>query len=149
MLKNAIISKIFASPRERMIRYVAKTLAEKRHQSVHAVVSGFAMPQRVLKTSTGEWHIPEVTSMKDGQIRLYAVETKGTVMRKETDSRWKLFAEYAKQNKALFYIVFPVGLILQIKQKLEQLNIEAYLWQASEDETVKEIFHSGGKKVNS
>ncbi|MBW1699339.1 MAG: hypothetical protein JRH18_14575 [Deltaproteobacteria bacterium] len=132
MLKNFIKSKKSGHVRDRMIKYVTRILTDKQHQEVHAIVSGFKMPQRVLRKSTGEWYIPDVTSYKGGQFRLYAVETKETIQAEDTDKRWALFAEYAKQNGAMFYIVFPAGAVLQVKQRLAKLSIEAHLWQASE-----------------
>ena len=133
MLKNYIKSKLSSSPRDRITKYVTRILADKNHENIHAVISGFSMPQRAVRKSTDEWYIPEVTSVKGGQFRLYAIETKETIREEETEKRWKLFSEYAKQNQSILYIVFPPGLVLQIKQKLERLNIDAHLFQASED----------------
>ena len=132
MIKNYIKSKFKSSPRDRITKYVARILAEKNHEDIKAVIPGFSMPQRVVRKSTGEWYIPEVTSVKGGQFRLYAVESRETIREDETDKRWQLFSEYAKQNQSIFYIVFPPGVVLQIKQKLEQLKIDAHLFQASE-----------------
>ena len=133
MIKKYIKSKLSSSPHDRITKYVTRILTEKNHKNISAVISGFSMPQRVVKKSTGEWYIPEVTSVKNGQFRLYAIETKETIREEETEKRWKLFSEYAKQNQSILYIVFPPGLVLQIKQKLERLNIDAHLFQASED----------------
>jgi hypothetical protein len=132
MLKNLIKSKRSASPRDHITEYVTRILAEKKHEDIKAVISGFQMPQRVVRKSTGEWYIPEVTSVKGGQLRLYAVETKDTIRDAEAEKRWILFSEYAKQNQSIFYLVFPPGVVLQVKQKLERLKIDAHLFQASE-----------------
>jgi hypothetical protein len=133
MLKKYFKSKLNASPRDHITKYVTRVLAEKKHEDIKAVISGFSMPQRVVRKSTGEWYIPEVTSVKGGQFRLYAVETKETIRDDETEKRWQLFSEYAKQNQSILYIVFPPGVVLQIKQKLERLEINAHLFQASAD----------------
>ena len=132
MLKNLIKSKRSSSPRDSITEFVTKILAEKNHEDIKAVISGFSMPKRVVRKSTGEWYIPEVTSVKGGQFRLYAIETKETIRDDETEKRWKLFSEYAKQNQSIFYLVFPPGSVLQIKQKLEKLKIDAHLFQATE-----------------
>ena len=112
-----------------MVKYVVDILAEKNNKKIRANISGFESPQRVVRKSTSENYIPEVTSVKNKQFRIFAIETKDSMAQGEPEGRWKLFAEFAKQNDALFYIVFSVGQVEIVKSKLEQLNIEANLWQ--------------------
>ncbi|MBC8247657.1 MAG: hypothetical protein H8E81_08725 [Deltaproteobacteria bacterium] len=130
MIKSFKKSTELKSPLDRMIKYVVDILAEKNNEKIHATIPGFDSPQRVIRKSTGETYIPEVTSVKIKQFRIFAVETKETLEQGEPAERWKLFSEFAKQNHALFYIVFPTGQVAIVKNKLEDFNIEANLWQA-------------------
>ena len=131
MIKSLFQSKKSNSPQEQTILYVTKVLREKSHKDIKAATPEFALPKKVVRESTGEGFIPEVTAIKDDNLRLFAVETKETLFKPETLQRWRLFAEYAKQNNAIFYVVFPAGFVSQVKQKIEASNIEARLWQAA------------------
>ena len=131
MMKSLFNLRTSKSPKNKTIAYVVKILREKKHEDIKAVDSGFPIPKKVVRESTREGFLPEVTAVKDDQYRLFAVETRETLSQEETDARWLLFAEYARQNNALFYIVFPTGQVAHVKQKLQDLGIEARLWQAS------------------
>lgn len=131
MIKSFIKSVVpRSSPRDRIVKYVTDILSEKNNNNIRATIPEFDSPQRVIRKSTNEYYIPEVTAVKKTQFRVFAVETKDSLKQGHPEDRWKLFAEFAKQNNALFYIVFPAGLVAIIKNKLEELNIEANLWQA-------------------
>jgi len=131
MITSLFKSKRAKSTRERIIAYVIQVLQEKEHEDIRAVFPDFEHPQRVVRESTGEWYLPEVTASKLGQFRIFAVETPETLRADTTDLRWRLFSDFARQNNALFYIVFSAGLVLQIKEKLRGLQIDARLWQES------------------
>jgi len=130
MFKSFMKSTALKSPHDRMTKYVVDILSEKNNEKIRATIPGFDSPQRVIRKSTGETYIPEVTTVKNNQFRIFSVETKETLEQSEPEARWKLFAEFAKQNNALFYIVFPTGQVAIVKNKLEEFNIEANLWQA-------------------
>ena len=132
MFKRLIKSTLLRSPKEKMIQYVTGILSKKNNKNIRATISGFDSPKRAIRKSTGEAYIPEVTAEKGGQLRLFAVETKDSLNQEELEARWKLFSDCAKQNDALFYIVFPQGMVATIKDKLEEFDdIEANLWQAA------------------
>ena len=129
MLKYFKKLTVLKSPHDRIINYVTEVLSEKNNKKIRATTPGFDSPQRVIRKSTGESYIPEVTSVKNEQFRIFAIETKETLSQNQPEDRWKLFAEFARQNDALLYIVFPSGMVAIVKQKLEAINIEASLWQ--------------------
>ena len=131
MFKSLFKFKKAASLRDGMLKYVIRILQEKKHKDIRAIAPDFTMPKRVVRESSGEGYIPEVTAVKNGQFRLFALETKETLELNETEKRWELFSSYAKQDHALFYVVFPAGMEAKVKAKLKDLNIEARLWQAS------------------
>ena len=130
MIKSFKKSTVSKTPLDRMIKYVVDILSEKKNEKIRTIIPGFDSPQRVIRKSTSETYIPEVTCVKIKQFRIFAVETKETLEQGEPAERWKLFAQFAKQNDALFYIVFPTGQVAIVKNKLEDFNIEANLWQA-------------------
>ena len=133
MIKSLFTSKASKSLLNRSVAYVVKILCEKDHKDIKAVYSDFPIPKKVVRESTREGFLPEVTAVKDGQYRLFAIETRETLNLEETDARWLLFAEYSRQNDGLFYIVFPTVLMTHVKQKMQNLGIEARLWQTPID----------------
>jgi hypothetical protein len=133
MIKSLLKSKGVQPQRDRIITYTIRILHEKKHEDIRAVIPDHPMPKKVVRESTGEGFIPEVTARKDGQYRIFAVETRETLGSEKIGLRWQLFEAYAKQHDALFFIVFPTGLVSSIKEKLNEFHVEARLWQASAD----------------
>lgn len=133
MIKSLFKPKSSLTPEERMVAYVIRILNEKKHEDIRSIIPDYKMPKRVVRESTGEKYVPEVTAVKDGQFRLFAVETKDSLEQEGVEKRWKLFDSYTSQNNALLYVVFPEGSVALVKEKLKETNIEARLWQASTD----------------
>ncbi len=133
MIKSLFKQKSSLTPEERMVAYVIRILNEKKHEDIRSIIPDYKMPKRVVRESTGEKYVPEVTAVKSGQFRLFAVETKDSLEQEGVEKRWKLFDSYASQNDALLYVVFPAGSVALVKEKLKETNIEARLWQASTD----------------
>ena len=133
MMKALFKAKPKLTDREHMIVYVIRILDEKKHEGIRAMIPEYTLPKKVVREATGEGYIPEVTAFKNGEFRLFAVETKDALKDNEVGKRWELFASYAKQNNAQFYVVFPVGMVAQVKDMLARMNIDARLWQASID----------------
>jgi len=131
MIKSFFKQKSNLTPQEQMAAYVIRILNEKKHEDIRSVIPDYKMPKRVVRESTGEKYVPEVTAVKRDQIRLFAVEEKDSLKQEGVEKRWKLFDSYASQNDALLYVVFPAGSITLVKEKLKETNIEARLWQAS------------------
>jgi hypothetical protein len=131
MIKSFFKQKPNLTPHERMVAYAIKILNERKHEDIRSVIPNHKMPKRVVRESTGENYVPEVTAVKSGQFRLFAVETKDTLEQEGVEKRWKLFDSYAGQNDALFYVVFPAGSVARVKEILKETKIEARLWQAS------------------
>jgi len=133
MIKSLFKQKQNLTPHERLVAYVIRILNERKHEDIQSIIPDYKMPKRVVRESTGEKYVPEVTAVKSGQFRLFAVETKDSLEQVGVEKRWKLFDSYASQNDALFYVVFPAGSVALVKEKLKETNIEARLWQASTD----------------
>ena len=113
---------------DRMVEYVAKLLIGKKHQDVRADLPGFTTPRRIVWQSTGEGSVPDVTS-QDDEFRIFEVETRDSINDGHTAEQWKLFASFAKANDAMFYVVFPKGATDAVKQRLNELGLEAYLME--------------------
>jgi hypothetical protein len=133
MIKSFFKQKKKLTPLERMVAYVIRILSEKEHEEIRSVIPDYKMPKRVVRESTGENYIPDVTAIKSGQFRLFAVETNDSLDQAGVEKRWKLFESYAEQNNSLFYLVFPAGSVMPVKLKLKKNNVEARLWQATTD----------------
>lgn len=133
MIKSLFKQKSNLTPQERMVAYVIRILNERKHEDIRSIIPDYKMPKRVVRESTGEKYVPEVTAVKSGQFRLFAVETKDSLEQEGVEKRWKLFDSYTSQNNALLYVVFPEGSVALVKEKLKETNIEARLWQASTD----------------
>ena len=73
MIKSFMKSTVLKSPLDRMIKYVVDILSEKNNEKIRATIPGFDSPQRVIRKSTNETYIPEVTAVKNNQFRIFAV----------------------------------------------------------------------------
>ncbi len=114
---------------DRMVEYVAKILVGKGYKDVRADLQGFKQPRRIIWESSGEGYLPDVTARSDDDFRIFEVETKDSINDEHTADQWKLFASYADVNKAMFYVVFPKGSVDDVKNRLKELGLEAYLME--------------------
>lgn len=113
---------------DRIIKEVVEILKNRGYNDVRADLDGNERPKRIEWKSTGEGFLPDVSGHKDW-FRIFEVETEDSIDDDHTESQWKLFAAYAKANDAMFYVVFPNGCVEKVKNRLEELQIEAYLWE--------------------
>ncbi len=111
-----------------MIKTVAQILTGRGYKEVKADIEGYTVPEKIVWESTKQGFIPDLTARKD-ELRIFEVETADTINDPHTEEQWKLFFVYAKTNKAMFYIVFPKGCVETVKARLEEIGINAYLWE--------------------
>lgn len=116
-----------------MVAYVIRILKEKQHEDIRAVIPDYKMPPKVVREATGEGYVPEVTAHKNGQFRLFAVESKDSLQAEDAERRWRLFESYALQNRGLFFLVFPARVVTQVNKRIEETGLDVRLWQASID----------------
>ena len=126
MLKN-----LFKPDELKKLEYVVKTLVKRNHENIRVKLPGYKLPQNVVKKSSDTSFSPDITSMKNKKMRVFALVTKRTIKDPEISEKWTLFSEFADQNNAIFHIAFPPEIIEQVKEKLIELDITASLWDIS------------------
>ncbi len=116
------------SDHDKMVKYVAKFLASNNYRNVKADLPGWTCPQQITWKSTGQGHIPDVTA--DGKhFNLFEVETDDTINVSHTEDQWRLFAAYAQQHNAEFWVIVPLGSKTKAEQRLKALGIKASVWE--------------------
>ncbi len=103
-------------------------LGDKGYENIKADLSDREKPEKIVWQSTGKGFIPDVTVFKD-DFRIFEVVTAASILDEKTDDTWKLFSSYAEVNDAMFYVVFPKGLVLKVKKKINELGVDACLWE--------------------
>ena len=116
------------SEHDRIVTYAANFLVEKGFRNVKADVLGYLTPTKITWTSTGKGHIPDVTG-EDAEFNLFEVETADSIDEEHSEDQWKLFAAFAKQHNAVFWVVVPEGYTLAAQQRLKELKINAKIWE--------------------
>ncbi len=113
---------------DNMVKTVAQILIGRGYKEVKADLQGYPVPKKIVWESTKEGFVPDVTAYRD-EFRIFEVETADTINDPHTEQQWKLFFAYAATNKAMFYVVFPKGCVEAVKKRLEEIGINAYLWE--------------------
>ena len=103
---------------------VVELLRLNSFSEICADLTGHSQPNRIYWETTGEGHIPDVTA-KGEHFCIFEVETYDSIEESHTSDQWKLFAAFANQHNAVFYVVVPVGYKKQATQRLTALGITA------------------------
>jgi len=110
-----------------MVGYVVGFLGEKGFKDIKADISGYSQPTKIKWKSTGSGHIPDVIA-KNGRLTILEVETDDSIFDQHTADQWKLFAVYAQERDAEFWVVVPTGSEPDARVRLTQLGISASVW---------------------
>ncbi len=124
-----MFKKLFKTEHVKTTQLAIKELLKRNNENIKANVSGYSAPKKVIKKATGDGFFPDITTVKGGQFRLFAVETIKTINNEAVKEKWSLFEKFASQNQALFFIVFPKGIFKEIKKRVDEAEIEAQLWE--------------------
>jgi hypothetical protein len=89
------------------------------HQSIICVVN-----LKITRATTGKEHILNVTA-QSGNFIIFRVDIADFITHTHTWDQWKLFAKYANQYGAGFWVVFPNGSNSDARSKLNQPGIQA------------------------
>ena len=116
------------SQHDRMVKAVADHLVAKAFRDVRADIPGYSQPVAIKWTQTGRGHIPDVTGW-GSEFNLFEVETADSISDKHTADQWTLFATYAGQHGAIFWVVVPVGSAAAAKQRLKELGLTGKVWE--------------------
>jgi len=111
-----------------MVRKVAEILTGKKYKKVFADLPDYTKPKRIVWESSGQGYTPDVIACRD-EVRIFAVETGDSINDDHTADRWRLFASFAEDNDAMFYIVFPHGARDMVVKRRDELKIQAFLWE--------------------
>ena len=116
------------SQHDQMVRYAVSFLGNNGYRDIKADLHGFVQPVKITWKATGQGHIPDVTA-GNGQLNLFEVETVDSINDQHTADQWKLFAAYANQHNAKFWVVVPNGLEAVAQSRVSQLGIQADIWE--------------------
>lgn len=116
------------SDHDRMVTTAARYLVAKGFRDVKADVPGFPQPEKIVWSGTGRGHIPDVTGW-GSEFNLFEVETSDSINDQHTAGQWELFAVFAGQHSAVFWVVVPVGCAAAAQQRLKDLGISAKVWE--------------------
>lgn len=79
---------------------------------------------KITWAATGKGQIPDVTA-QSGNLFIFEVEPADSISNTHTADQWKLFAEYANQHGAEFWVLLPNGSNSDARSRLNQLGIQA------------------------
>lgn len=112
------------SDHDAMVLYAARSLVNKNYRNVKADIPDWSSPDKIIWSSTGQGHIPDVTG--DGII--VEVETSDSIYDSHTEDQWKLFSAHALQYSKAFWILVPAANSNSAQQRRDQLGITATIW---------------------
>lgn len=115
------------SQHDRIVKYVSDHLRLKIFRNIKADIRGYKQPKKITWKLTGKGHIPDVTG-QSLQLNLFEVETSDSISHSHTADQWRLFAAYARGNRAVFWVVVPRASEAAARRRLNQLNISAKVW---------------------
>lgn len=121
-------TKDLQAERDHLVKKVIIKLQERGYEKILADKPGFTAPKKIKWESTNEGFVPDVVGLKNG-LKIFDIVTPTILEEKETLERCRLFSVYAKRNNAIFYIVFPAGVLEQVKKKLQGSGLRAQLWE--------------------
>ena len=115
------------SEHDRIVKAVADHLVAKGFRDVRADLPGWPQPEKIVWKQNSRGHIPDVTGW-GSEFNLFEVETADSISDQHTADQWTLFAAYAGQHSAVFWVVVPVGSEAAANQRLKELGSAAKVW---------------------
>ena len=110
---------------DRMVAALANDIASRGFTDVRADLQGWTRPEIITWQQTGKGHIPDVTGVTGGALAIFEVETADSIADQHTADQWSLFAAYAAQYGAEFWVVTPFGSAAAAQQRLKELGLTA------------------------
>ncbi len=109
---------------DRLVRQLADLLAEKHFRDVRADLDGHAdRPARIFRSLACPGTVPDVTAVGI-QCLLFEVETTDSLDDVHVEDEWRLFAAYAQNRSAEFWVVVPKECKQAAISRMEQLGLE-------------------------
>lgn len=112
-----------------MVRTVATWLTGNGYRDVRADLPEWPRkPEKITWKHSGEGHVPDATAWGE-KFHLFEVETADSISGKHTEDQWKLFAAFAAEHDAVFFVVVPRGYAHAARAQLIALGISAQVWE--------------------
>lgn len=109
---------------DRLVQQLAELLVEKRFRDVRADINGSdALPEKIFCGMACSGTTPDVTAVGIQHL-LFEVETTDSLDDEHIREEWPLFASYARDRSAEFWVVVPKESKRVAITRMEQLGIE-------------------------
>ncbi|MBI5047754.1 MAG: hypothetical protein HZB54_02215 [Deltaproteobacteria bacterium] len=108
-----------------MIEFLADALYGRNLTDVQADISGYKKPSLITWPGTDKGYVPDVTAWDGAQQLIYEVESADSITDPHTEDQWKLFADHAQRNNALFYVAVPPMAMGAARKRLQELSLNA------------------------
>jgi hypothetical protein len=109
---------------DKLVQQLADLLVEKHFRDVRADLAGHAdRPARIFKSLACPGTAPDVTAVGI-QSLLFEVETADSLNDVHVEDEWRLFATYAQNRSAEFWVVVPKESKRAAVSRMEQLGLE-------------------------
>jgi hypothetical protein len=122
------MKRISETEHNNIVKDAVDFLKSNGYGEIKADISGYIQPNKITWEKTGQGHIPDVTA-RNGQLKLFEVETADSISHTHTADQWKLFDAFANQHGAEFWVVVPEGNESKANTRLAQLGIQAKVWE--------------------
>jgi hypothetical protein len=119
--------KLALSSHDRMVDSLANLL-KMRFEDIKANVPGFERPEKIIWKDSDKGHFPDITAHRFKNY-IFEVETSDSIYDRHTADEWRLFASYAKEHNVTFCIVVPHGCSAVASRRLDELDIDAELFE--------------------
>ena len=106
-----------------MIEFLADALYARNLTDVRADIPGYKKPSLITRPGSETGSIPDATAYEGAQLLIYEVETADSISDPHTEDQWKLFAEYAASNNAIFYVAVPPMDTGAARKRLQELSL--------------------------
>ncbi len=114
------------SEHDALIKFAAEYLQAKGFRDIKADLAGYGLPQKITGQKN-EGHIPDITAQHQ-HLNIFEVETADSIDDPHTADQWKLFAGYARDNDARFWVVVSAGSVMSAQHRLNDLDLKADIW---------------------
>ena len=113
---------------DNMVRKAVNHLRSKGFRDIRADLKGCVQPDKIIWKKSGLGHIPDL-SAKNGNLKIFEVETVDSIRDSHTEDQWSLFSTFAEQHGAEFWVVVPNGHESDVNSRLNKLKIQAKIWE--------------------
>ncbi len=113
---------------ERLVRVAAGSLLERAYRDIQADVAAFPRPEKITWPHSSRGHVPDIVAFDD-RMNLFEVETEDSVRDEHTEDQWRLFSDFARDNRAVFWVVVPVGVRDAARERMTKLGVKGSVWE--------------------